>query len=95
MVNSNKCAMMKKIQQLQFMTVELNLFLDTHPWDNRALMEYNFYTQQLMLLKKQYEQYYGPLTNFGYAPSEQGWKWITESWPWENEYEGGERHVGI
>lgn len=95
MVNSNKQVLMKRIQQLQFMTVELNLYLDTHPYDIRALMEYNIYTQQLMILKRQYEQYFGPLTNFGYATSEQGWKWISEPWPWENECEGGEKHVGI
>jgi hypothetical protein len=34
---TNKDMMMKKIQQLQFMTVELNLYLDTHPTDGRAL----------------------------------------------------------
>lgn len=76
---------MRRIQQIQFMTVELNLYLDTHPHDYRALMEYNMYVQQLNMLKRQYEQFYGPLTGFGYSTSKPGWKWITEPWPWEIE----------
>lgn len=86
---ANKDMMMKKIQQLQFMAVELNLYLDTHPTDMRALAQYNSYTGQLMMAKKQYEQMYGPLMGFGCAESASSWKWIYEKWPWEYEAEGG------
>ena len=87
MVGMGKQEMMRCIQQLQFMTVELNLYLDTHPNDCRAIMEYNYYTQQLSMLKKQYERMYGPMTGFGYAPNQhKTWKWI-EKWPWELDFE--------
>ncbi len=88
---TNKDMMMKKIQQLQFMTVELNLYLDTHPTDGRALAQYNNYTSQLITAKKQYEQIYGPLAGFGSSESIGGWKWIYEKWPWEYDAEGGMR----
>jgi spore coat protein JB len=83
----NKEALMSRIQQIEFMAVELNLYLDTHPNDCRALMEYNFYTQQLNMLKKYYEQMYGPITGFGGSPSYGRWKWIDSPWPWENVHE--------
>ena len=40
--------LLNQIRAIEFMTVELNLYLDTHPCDMRALKEYNMYTQQLM-----------------------------------------------
>lgn len=85
MIRADKKMLMIKIQQLEFMTVELNLYLDTHPHDTRALKEYNFYTEQLTMLKKQYEQMFGPLMGFGCSQSNYGWKWIYEPWPWEND----------
>ncbi|MBP1853679.1 spore coat protein CotJB [Metaclostridioides mangenotii] len=33
-----------------------------------------------------YENQYGPLTNFGYAPSRSPWQWNDEPWPWEKEF---------
>lgn len=75
--------MLQEIQGIEFAAVELTLFLDTHPNDQRALNDYNFYTTQLIALKKQYEQTYGPLTVFGCSPSQYPWRWIEEPWPWE------------
>lgn len=86
---ADKVEFLRKLQQLEFMTVELNLYLDTHPYDMRALKEYNAYTEQLTALKKQYEQVYGPLMGFGCSTSRDRWKWIYEPWPWENEEHGG------
>jgi spore coat protein JB len=81
----DKDTLKSKIQQLEFMCVELNLYLDTHPYDMRALMEYNCYAQQIAVLKAQYEQMYGPLLGFGFGStgSNQSWKWVKEPWPWE------------
>ena len=75
--------MLRKIQELEFAAVELNLFLDNHPTHQRALMDYNMITQELMQVKQAYEMQYGPLTNFGFAPSQYPWRWVEEPWPWE------------
>lgn len=77
--------MMNRIRELEFAAVDLNLYLDTHPANQQALMDYNTVTQQLKELKKVYEAKYGPLTNFGYAPSQYPWRWVSEPWPWEND----------
>ncbi|WP_058486372.1 spore coat protein CotJB [Defluviitalea phaphyphila] len=77
---------LRKIQELEFAVIELNLYLDTHPTHQQALMDYNKLTQELMNAKIMYERQFGPLTNFGYAPSQYPWQWIESPWPWENEH---------
>lgn len=72
-----------RIQELEFAAVDLNLFLDNHPANKQALSDYNKFTEQLMGLKKVYEAKYGPLCNYGSAPSQYPWKWVEDPWPWE------------
>lgn len=83
MKQPNRKELLRKIQELSFATVELNLFLDTHPENQQALMDYNYFHQQLMEHKRMYEVNYGPLTNFGFSPSQYPWAWVNEPWPWE------------
>ncbi|MFU0801325.1 MAG: spore coat protein CotJB [Xylanivirga thermophila] len=78
--------LLNQIRAIEFMTVDLNLYLNTHPEDRRAINEYNNYTRQLMMLKAEYERIYGPLTNFGYSQSQYPWRWINDPWPWEQDY---------
>ena len=85
-MHKQRLDMLRRIQEIEFACVELNLYLDTHPTDQRALMDYNAYTCQLIMLKRQYESMYGPMTNFGTAQSQYPWQWINDPWPWEIEY---------
>jgi len=75
--------LLTQIMALEFTAVDLNLYLDTHPDDQRALMDYNSAAQELAMLKDQYQRRYGPLTNYGYAPSQYPWAWVNDPWPWE------------
>ena len=56
--------LLDQIRAIEFMTIDLNLYLDTHPDDCRAMNEYNYYVRQLQSLKREYEMQYGPLANF-------------------------------
>jgi len=80
---NDQLAFLNRLQQVEFALVELQLFLDTHKDDQRALMEFNQYSKQLEMLKKQYELQYGPLLNFGFSPSQYPWRWLEGPWPWE------------
>ncbi|ABR49776.1 spore coat peptide assembly protein cotJB [Alkaliphilus metalliredigens QYMF] len=79
-------ALLTCIQEVEFAALELNLYLDTHRCDQKALARYNHLHQQLMALKKQYEMAHGPLLNFGFSPSRYPWQWVEGPWPWEKQY---------
>lgn len=83
---SQQAKMLREIMSHTFTAIDLNLFLDTHPCDVKALSEYNHVTHLLRILKGAYEQCYGPLTAFGNTPSQYPWRWIDEPWPWEIEF---------
>ncbi|MDI3311461.1 MAG: spore coat protein CotJB [Thermoanaerobacterium sp.] len=86
-MDANQVALIKKIMELDFACIDLNLYLDTHPDDQKALRDYNYYSQQSRSLKTQYEQLYGPLMSFGETPSQcNRFRWVDDPWPWEIQY---------
>ncbi|MGE5396613.1 MAG: spore coat protein CotJB [Chitinophagales bacterium] len=82
-MDNERKQLLVQIMAEEFTAVELNLFLDTHPEDRKALSDFNETVKKLNQFKAQYEQKYGPLTNFGYVTSEYPWHWVDEPWPWE------------
>ena len=75
--------MIKKLQEISFTLVELNLYLDTHPDCQQALTLYNTYAQQQKELREEYYKNYGPLLNFGNMPAGDSFQWVNSPWPWE------------
>lgn len=75
-----RAEMMMKIRELNFAIIELGLYLDTQPEDQRALCLHREYTKELRDLKDKYQRMYGPLTI--YFPCNK-WRWLEEPWPWE------------
>lgn len=75
--------LMLKIQELSFACVDMNLYLDNNPEDKKAIDTYNSLSAQFAQARCAYESKYGPLTNFGYAPSAYPWQWVCEPWPWD------------
>lgn len=77
-----KSELLKQITELDFVIVDLNLYLDTHPMDQAALAHFNSCIAKTNLLKEKYEKLYGMLTAcMGCSPYP--WQWINEPWPWE------------
>jgi spore coat protein JB len=79
----SRCELLLKIQALQMACIDLNLFLDTHPCDVRALHDFNCYSDQFCAAMKQYECKYGPLEGFGNSTSELPFSWRQSPWPWK------------
>jgi spore coat protein JB len=75
--------LLHEIQQIDFVILELNLYLNTHPNDQMAIAQYNECVQKSMHLKKNFEAIYGPLTSFGYSYSKVPWQWNKAPWPWQ------------
>ncbi|SDI49859.1 spore coat protein CotJB [Alteribacillus bidgolensis] len=75
--------LMEELQAVDFVLVELTLYLDTHPNDTAAIQQFNemaYYRHQLV---PQIEQYYGPLQQFGNSYSGYPWNWNQSPWPWQ------------
>lgn len=76
--------LLRRIQELEFVAVDLNLYLDTHPNETAPLEHFNRVACELREAKKEYEKCYGPLLNFGFSENAGNrWLWIDEPWPWD------------
>ena len=73
----------EKIRSLGFVKAELELYLDTHPNDEKTLEQLRQYRKKAAPLIKEYEETYGALTKRG--DSGNNWGWIKAPWPWECE----------
>ena len=78
--------LLKRVQMFDFILVELNLFLDTHPDSEQALdyfEQYNYLKNQAVM---QYQNKYGPLRAEDQSGTET-FSWVKGPWPWESEAE--------
>lgn len=72
-----------ELQSVDFVLVELQLYLDTHPRDMSALQQFNHYAQVRQKLAQEFEAAYGPLQSFGNSFSQYPWQWNDAPWPWQ------------
>lgn len=82
MKQNSKKQMLQTISEVSFALVDIGLYLDTHPNDEKAMDYYNKYQQINKELRREYEKNYGPLTSNGVNTMD-GWTWTKEPWPWE------------
>lgn len=80
----NQNELSKRLQELGFILVELNLYLDTHPDCMQAREVFNRYSAEMKQLREQYESRYGATLNFGLSAAGNEFDWINSPWPWEN-----------
>ena len=80
-----KDALLKQITVLDFMAVDLHLFLNTHPDDVEALNMYNDVIANADKARQCYEQQYGPLTAYR-SKGWEGWTWKDCPWPWQSKF---------
>ena len=85
----NKQALLREIHALDFAILEFGLYLDTHPWDTRALAK----RQELQGLRREkvaaYEKRFGPYIVKSTKVQGTKWSWIDNPWPCE--YDGDEK----
>ena len=82
-MNQREC--LDAIRKLQFFAIDLNLYLDNFPNCKDAIDDYKLISSKLRKLMWDYEQSYGPLSNFGSAYIQNPDAWIDTPCPWENE----------
>ena len=72
------------IRVLDFVVIEMSLYLDTHPTDRNAMEYFNHYNRMTNQAKKVYSEKFGPLTlALADTASCGGWDWATLPMPWE------------
>lgn len=80
---SERQMLLKRIATLDFAVVELNLYMDTHPFDTEKNEELNNYKKKSNSLKEEFEKKYGPLSSN--RKEKNRWGWISDPWPWNIE----------
>ncbi|MCW2277625.1 spore coat protein CotJB [Heliophilum fasciatum] len=82
-MDSQQREMLRRLQALEFVLTDLNLYLDTHPDCQAALQDFARISEDLRQLKIAYEQRYGLLTVAGFGSGRSPWNWVETPWPWE------------
>ncbi len=77
--------MRRRINAMGFAVYEMELFLDSHPDNQRALAARKEYIMQRDKMIAEYEQKYGPyIINTGDVPLDaKRWIWVDNPWPWD------------
>jgi len=75
--------LMEQLQAVDFVLVELTLYLDTHNDDQDAINQFNHYAKERKKIKKHIESQFGPLQQFGNSYSGYPWNWDDSPWPWQ------------
>ena len=82
---SEKTKLLRKIQQMHFMMIEVGLFLDNQAACAEAVAEFDKCRRAYLDAKGEYESCYGPMTYEGVNGNCDRWSWIKGPWPWEGE----------
>lgn len=77
---------MSELQALEFVLLELSLYLDTHPDDTEAFELFRQYNAMHKTAHEQYARTYGPITHADVA-NDSTYTWPKAPWPWQ--LEGG------
>ena len=75
--------LLEELQAVDFLIVELTLYLHTHPDDVSALNQFNKYAQYKNKLKIDFDQKFGALQGMGNSFADENWSWGTKPWPWQ------------
>lgn len=76
---------LKKLSAVDFYLIDLHLYLDNHPNDREAIMQYNAMVAQAKQLRDEYERQYGMLLANN-SMSGYPWQWIDNPWPWQKQF---------
>ena len=76
--------MLKRLSILDFMVLDLGLYLNTCPEDGAALAIHTAVAADAEKLRKAYEASHGPLSARSSTHNNR-WQWIDDPWPWDAE----------
>jgi len=74
-----------ELQAVQFVVLELGLYLDTHPDDSEAAALYKQFSALERTARAEYESRFGPLTKDA-AATDGSYRWLQDPWPWNYQH---------
>ncbi len=81
---SEKEKMKYDIGVIDFVIVEMNLYLNTHPTDKDAMDYLSHYVRMKNQMMREFAMKFGPLRlSDADGCMQNEWKWVTQPWPWE------------
>ena len=82
--NDSRAVLLHRLQVCDFVLVELNEYLDTHPDDKEALELMYAYRRKRAELVEVYEHQFGAYENVAaQVKNPDRWSWVDDPWPWE------------
>lgn len=75
--------MLSRLTALDFMAVDMALYLDTHPYDKEGIAIYNEVLKEADKARAIYEENVGPLCSYRSMSNEDKFKWCDNPWPWQ------------
>lgn len=72
-----------ELQALEFVLLELGLYLDTHQEDDEAFALFQQYAALEKAGREKYEAMHGPLFQSSAANQKMFSSWICDPWPWD------------
>lgn len=85
--DENKAVLLHRLQVCDFILVELNEYLDTHPEDTEALKCFEKHKALREQAAKAFSERYGPVTAME-STNMSRWSWVDDPWPWEISAQG-------
>ncbi len=79
---NEQAELLTKVDAYCFAAHEVNLYLDTHPYDRDMINLFKELSEDSNNVIKEYETKYGPL--FVDSSKTYPWAWNDSPWPWEN-----------
>ena len=70
-----------ELQALEFVVLELGIYLDTHPDDAEAFALFKQYAAMEKAARAAYESRFGPLMKSSAASGDR-YRWLQDPWPW-------------
>ena len=80
---TEKERLLKNIMEHEFAMNEIVLFLNTNPFNQKAMQLHKTVAEKLNELVKKYEMEFSSLTSQNDRSTEE-WAWALEPWPWDN-----------
>ncbi|MEE0918687.1 MAG: spore coat protein CotJB [Lachnospiraceae bacterium] len=78
--------LLNEIGCIEFVLTELNLYLDTHPYDQNAIEKFTYFNDIRNNMMNDYAENFGPLMLNYWNGNKDKWNWALNDMPWEGGY---------